>query len=106
MSDSKKDIKVDESYVSFKNINCFENACVVVDNLLRLLENPENQNEYWQKFVSRLPDAYRTRNPEDDPSETLLYLVCSNVPYIIEFFEDVDDEEAIHALQKGEQECC
>ena len=39
---SKKEIRIDERYVSFKNINCFENACLVIDNMLRVLENPKN----------------------------------------------------------------
>ena len=54
MSDSKKEIKVDESYVTFKNIDCFENACCIIDNLLRLLkENPDHNNAYWEKFIAK-----------------------------------------------------
>ena len=106
MCKCKKEIKVDESYISFKNIDCFENACAVIDNMLRLLENPKNNNPYWEKFVPKIPKAYYTRDPKDDPSEALLYLVCSNAFYIIELFEDADDDEAIHSLEKCEQECC
>jgi len=106
MTENKKNIKVDESYVSFKNIDCFENACCVVDNLLRLIKNPEYNNPYWEKFVEKLPAAYYSRDVKQDPSEALLYHVCSNAFYIIELFEDSEDEEAIHALAKCEQECC
>jgi len=106
MSVNRKNIKVDESYVSFKNIDCFENACAVIDNLLRLLEKAEDKNPYWEKFISKIPKAYHTRNPKDDPAETLLYLVCSNAAIIGEFIDDSDDEEAIHALEKCESECC
>lgn len=102
----KKEIMVDESYVSFKNIDCFENACSIIDNMLRLLEEPKNNNAYWEKFVAKIPKAYYSRNPKDDPSEALLYLVCSNSFYIIELFENAEDEDAIHALEKCEQECC
>ena len=106
MCNCRKDIKVDESYVSFKNIDCFENACVVVDNLLRLLEKPENSNAYWEKFVKKIPEAYYLRDAAKDPQELLLYLVCSSAAIIGEFFENIEDEEACHALEKCESECC
>lgn len=103
---SKREIRVDESYVSFKNIDCYENACVVIDNLLRVLETPANRNAYWDKVVSKIPQGYYTRSNKDDKEEYLLYLVCSNAFYLIEFFEDLEDEEAIHSLELCEQECC
>jgi hypothetical protein len=106
MCNCKKNIKVDESYVSFKNIDCFENACCVIDNLLRLLKNPENSNAYWEKFVGKIPEAYYARDSKKDPSESLLYLVCSCTSNIMELFDEVDDAEAIYAMEKCEQECC
>jgi len=106
MCNCKKEIRVDESYVSFKNIDCFENACSVVDNMLRILDEPKNMNAYWEKFIPKIPKAYYSRDAKDDTKEELLYLVCSNSFYIIELFEEVDDEEAIYALEKCEQECC
>jgi hypothetical protein len=65
----KKEIRVDESYISFNDIDCFENACVVVDHMLRLLEEPKNMNAYWEKFVPKIPQAYYTRNAKDDTKE-------------------------------------
>jgi hypothetical protein len=106
MCGCKKEIRVDESYKSFKDIDCFENACLVVDNMLRLLEEPKNINAYWERFIPKIPQAYYSRDPKDDTKEELLYLVCSNSFYIIEFFEELEDEEAIYALDKCEQECC
>jgi len=102
----RDEIRVDESYISFKNIDCYENACVVIDNLLRVLEEPKNKNAYWDKVVSQIPKSYYTRSVKEDTSEELLYLVCSNVFYMIEFFEELEDEEAINSLDKCEQECC
>lgn len=103
---SLNEIRVDESYISFKNIDCFENACVVIDNMLRVLENPKNMNIYWKKIVPMIPKAYYTRNAKDDTTEALLYLVCSNSFYLDELFEKAEDEQAIMALNKCEQECC
>lgn len=106
MCNCKKSIKVDESYVTFKNIDCFGNACAVIDNLLRLLKDPANMNPYWEKIISKIPEAYYVRNAQADSSQALLYLVCSNASNIMELFENLEDEEAIFALEKCEQECC
>lgn len=106
MCTCKKNIRVDESYISFKDIDCFENACSVIDNMLRILKEPKYNNEYWEKFIKKIPKAYYSRNSKDDPSEVLLYLVCSNSFYIIELFENANDEQAINSLDKCEQECC
>jgi hypothetical protein len=99
-----KEIKVDESYESFENIDCFENACNVVDSMLKLLKN--DNNPYWEKFITKIPKAYYSRNIKDDPKEELLYLVCSNAFYIIDLFEHREDEDAVYFLEKCEQECC
>ena len=103
---NKDKIRVDESYISFKDIDCFENACLVVDNLLRICKDPQYNNAYWEKFIAKIPEAYYARDQKKDPTESLLYLVCSNSFYIIELFEEADDEKAIYALEKCEQECC
>ncbi|MGB9801841.1 MAG: N(2)-fixation sustaining protein CowN, partial [Arcobacter sp.] len=84
---SNFEIRVNESYESFKNIDCFENACVVIDNMLRVLKNPENMNIYWKKIVPMIPKAYYDRDPKSDTKEELLYLVCSNSFYLDELFE-------------------
>ncbi len=103
---SNSEIRIDERYVSFKNINCFENACLVIDNMLRVLENPKNMNIYWKKVVPMIPKAYYTRDPKDDEKEALLYLVCSNSFYLDELFEKAEDEQGIKALSVCELECC
>ena len=103
---SEKEIRIDERYVSFKNINCFENACLVIDNMLRVLENPKNMNIYWEKVVPMIPKAYYTRDPKDDEKEALLYLVCSNSFYLDELFEKAEDEQGMKALSVCELECC
>lgn len=106
MCDCEKKIKADERYVTFKNIDCFGNACAVIDNLLRVLKTPENGNAYWEKFITKIPDAYYSRDSASDTTQALLYLVCSNSSNIMELFENVEDEEAINALEKCEHECC
>lgn len=108
MSENSKsrEIRVDESYTSFKGIDCFENACNIVDHLLRLCKEPKYNNAYWEKFIPKIPEAYYLRDEKKDSTEALLYLVCSNAFNIIELFEESEDEDAIHSLDKCEQECC
>lgn len=103
----KNEIRVDERYVSFERIDCFENACVVIDNLLRVLENEAYNNLYWKKIVPTIPEAYYKRDPKLDEKEVILYLVCSNVFYLEELFDDIaEDVQAMAALRKCELECC
>jgi hypothetical protein len=101
-----REIRIDERYVSFENIDCFENACLVIDALLRVLENAEHVNLYWKKIVPTIPRAYYDRDEKSDEKEAVLYLVCSNVFYLEELFENAEDEEGKHALRRCELECC
>jgi hypothetical protein len=92
-----------ERYVSFENIDCFENACKVLDAFFALLkEKPEANNEFWKKFIPKVPANYYSRTPDED----VLYLVCSNVFYLEELFEEFDFKMGLDALQKAEFECC
>lgn len=103
---STPDIRIDERYVSFRNIDCFENACRVIDSLLRVTAKAEHVNLYWKKIIPTIPQAYYDRDPKADEKEALLYLVCSNVFYLEEFFENEEDDEGLDALKRCELECC
>jgi hypothetical protein len=100
------EIRIDERYVSFKKIDCFDNACSVIDHMLRVLENEAHMNLYWKKVIPMIPNAYHSRKASEDESEALLYLVCSNVFYIEELFDNAEDDAGIAALRKCELECC
>jgi hypothetical protein len=100
------EIRIDERYVSFENIDCFENACLVIDRLLAVLEEAEHVNMYWKKVVPTIPQAYYDRSSKADEKEALLYLVCSNVFYMEELFENADEETGLDALRRCELECC
>jgi len=103
---SGSNIRIDERYVSFANIDCFENACLVIDCLLRVLDKAEHVNLYWKKIVPTIPKAYYDRDPKADEKEALLYLVCSNVFYLEELFENEEDDAGLNALRRCELECC
>ncbi|MBP7489934.1 MAG: N(2)-fixation sustaining protein CowN, partial [Azospira sp.] len=65
-------------------------------------EGPERTNKYWEYFVAKIPPGYYS----GEPTEDLLYLVCSNTYYIEELFEKFDDAEGLQLLQRAELECC
>lgn len=92
-----------ERYISFENIDCFKNACCVVDELMVLLKTkPEAMNPFWEIFTSKLPESYFSKEENED----LLYMVCSNVFYIEELFDEYEHSAGIEALRKAELECC
>jgi len=99
-------IRIDERYVSFENIDCFENACLAIDRLLAVTEEAEHVNLYWKKIIPTIPQAYYDRDSKGDEKEALLYLVCSNVFYLEELFEEAEDEAGLDALRRCELECC
>jgi len=94
--------KVDR-YVSFDNIDCYKNACSVLDALFTLFEEkPELKNKFWDRFESKIPKAYFDKSEDEE----VLYLVCSNVFYIEELFENSEYQRGIDAMRKAELECC
>ncbi|MDA3946653.1 MAG: N(2)-fixation sustaining protein CowN [Helicobacteraceae bacterium] len=103
---STNEIRIDERYVSFTNIDCFENACLAIDRLLAVTKEAEHVNLYWEKVIPTIPKAYYNRDVKADKKEALLYLVCSNVFYLEELFENTDDEAGLDALRRCELECC
>ena len=60
------DIRIDERYVSFEKIDCFENACMAIDRLLAVTEQQEHVNLYWKKIIPTIPQAYYTRDAKSD----------------------------------------
>jgi hypothetical protein len=92
-----------ERYVSFENIDCFENACLVLDAFFALLsKTPQARNAFWERFIQKVPATYHTRTPDEE----VLYLVCSHVFYLEELFETFAWSRGQEALAKAELECC
>lgn len=100
--------RVDERYTSFANIDCFENACKVLDQLHRVLQEHETlYNAYWKKYVPLIPQGYFNQDVSDvKQKEDVLYFVCSKLFYIDELFEEAEDEAALHSMKLCEVECC
>ena len=88
-------------YVSFATIDFDTNMRAVLEHLQPYLDDPATCNALWQRFRQRLADA-QTR---DTPVNDTLLLMHSHVYYMVELFEDHDDDAALAALDKLESEC-
>jgi len=88
-------------YTSFSNIDFDGNMAVVLGHLRRYIDDPAKTNAFWERFKQRLAKAESDQVPVADK----LLLMHSHVYYMVELFEDHDDEEALAALKKLEVEC-
>ena len=95
-----------DRYVTFENIDCYENAVFVLDVMNELFkEVPEAKNELWERFMSQIPENYKEVYVKEGCKD-ILYQVCSNVFYISDLFEEHDFEKGMEFLDRAELECC
>lgn len=97
---------IKDRYITFENIDCYENAKSVLDAIYELFsEYPESNNKFWERFSAKLPHDY-ANNPVDDIGRDILYEVCSNVFYIEELFEKYEFSKGLELLNCAEFDCC
>lgn len=95
-----------DRYITFNNIDCYENAALVLDAMNKLFnKTPESKNELWIRFMEKIPTNYREVFKENNNNDTL-YLVCANVFYISDLFDEYEFEDGIELLNQVELECC
>lgn len=92
---------ISDRYVSFTNIDVDGNMQAVLRHLRRYIDDPATSNPFWDRFKQRLEDA----EAEALPAADKLLLLHAHTYYMAELFEDYDDEEALQALVKLEEEC-
>lgn len=98
--------EVVDRYITFENIDCYKRAVEVLDAMKELFViEPESKNELWIKFEEQLPDDYHNEYTKEGCKD-ILYLVCSNVFYISDLFEEFDFDKGITLLERAELECC
>lgn len=98
--------QIKDRYVTFNNIDCYENAALVLDAMNELFAlKPESKNDLWIKFMDKIPENYRETWAKGEEKDTL-YLVCANVFYIHDLFEEFDFEKGTEVLDQVELECC
>lgn len=90
-----------DRYVTFRDIDFEGNMQCVLDHLARYIDNPETGNAFWDRFRQRLVEADAGERAIADK----LLLMHAHVYYMRELFEDHDDDDALAALAKLEEEC-
>ena len=88
-------------YTSFASIDFEANMATVLGHLRRYIDDPARTNAFWERFKQRLAKAEGDRLPVADK----LLLMHSHVYYMVDLFEEHEDEEALAALRKLEEEC-
>lgn len=98
--------EVKDRYITFNNIDCYQNAVDALDALKELLQlHPESNNNFWKRFFEHIPDNYHEMY-EKEGYKDILYYICSNCFYISDVFEEYDFEKGIEILERAELECC
>lgn len=104
MTDTQPDHIHDETsntdrYITFKGLDCDENARLVMDCIDRQLAIPGHSNAFWEYFNNK-----RAGNSVTKPDD--LFLIHAHINQVRELFETWDDEESMQLLVKLEEECC
>jgi len=90
-----------DRYISFRGIDFEGNMAEVLTHLYRHIDDPAKNNALWDRFRQRLALAESSATATTDK----LLLLHSHVYYMVELFEEYDDDVALEALQKLEEEC-
>jgi len=93
--------EIETRYTSFSKIDFDGNMRCVLAHLRRYIDNPEHSNAFWERFRDRLCKAEADAIPVADR----LLLLHSHTYFMAELFEEHDDEDALAALRKLEEEC-
>lgn len=90
-----------DRYVSFLDIDFEGNMARVLSHLQRYVDNPASSNAFWERFKNRLAQIETGSGSISDK----LLLLHSHVYYLVDLFEEHDDETALSDLKKLEEEC-
>jgi hypothetical protein len=90
-----------DRYVSFQGIDFEANMQDVLDHLTRYIDSPQFANPFWDRFRQRLAAVDAGAGAIADK----LLLMHAHVYYMVELFEENDDQPALEALRKLEEEC-
>jgi len=90
-----------DRYVSFIDIDFDGNMATVMEHLRRYIDNPVTTNLFWERFKQRLAAIEAGSGAITDK----LLLLHSHVYYMVELFEEHDDEQALADLKTLEEQC-
>lgn len=96
-SDLPTELDSPDRYLTFRGIDFEGNMARVLAHLWR---HVDVNNPFWQRFRTRLSAAEAGGAMQDK-----LLLMHSHVYYMVDLFEEQDDEVALADLKKLEEEC-
>lgn len=94
-------LEAPDRYLTFQGIDFEGNMKVVLTHLLRYIDDPAHGNAFWDRFKARLSAAEAGGATICDK----LLLLHSHVYYMVELFEEHEDEVALIDLKRLEEEC-
>ena len=98
--------EIKDRYVSFANIDCYKNATLVLDAMNELFcLKTDSKDQFWTQFMDKIPENYEEVFAKKNEKDTL-YLICANVFYIGDLFDEYEFEKGITLLDQIELECC
>jgi hypothetical protein len=75
-----------DRYVSFENIDCYNNAQAVLEAMEELFSlHVDAKNEFWERFLSKLPDDYKN-NPIDEGGDAIRSIRYARTCFILRNF--------------------
>ncbi|MFG1363743.1 N(2)-fixation sustaining protein CowN [Xanthobacter versatilis] len=90
-----------DRYLTFQGIDFEGNMRRVLAHLYRYFDDPAHGNAFWDRFKARLQAAEAGAATICDK----LLLLHSHVYYMVDLFEEQEDEIALADLKTLEEEC-
>ncbi|TXR53030.1 N(2)-fixation sustaining protein CowN [Reinekea thalattae] len=88
-----------DRYVTFCDIECDRNANELIAKLDRLIAEGRG-SEQWRHYFRQKREEQLAREHDN------LHLIGNQINPLYEFFNEVEDEQAVELLYQIEQECC
>lgn len=101
MTLSPTQLAAPDRYVTFLDIDFEGNMTRVLGHLRRHIGEGAAQNPFWVRFEHRLAAIEAGEGAITDK----LLLLHSHVYYMVELFEDADDDQALIDLKILEEQC-
>lgn len=95
------ELEAPDRYLTFQGIDFEGNMRVVLEHLFRYIDDPACGNAFWERFKARLAASEAGNASICDK----LLLLHSHVYYMVELFEEHEDDAALGDLKRLEEEC-
>ena len=88
-----------DRYVSFCGIDCNKQANTLMEKLKQQIKELDPGNPWCRYFEQKFTQQAKIKHDN-------LFFVGSQLNNLYDFFEEIEDQEALNMLWKLEMECC